>query len=151
MSRTWVVVAHRAGARILYHGGPGCPLVLEKEIDHPEGRFQNKHIDADKQGRAFSGKTGSSSGYQQHEDPHDHVAHVFAKDLGRLLDQGRNEHAYDNVVLVAEPRFLGMLRDSLSSQTAQKVKGSVTKDLYLIPTRDLAKHLEGVLKIGNGE
>ena len=42
---TWVLVAHRAGARIFAHPGPGRGLALEREIDHPEGRKLSGEID----------------------------------------------------------------------------------------------------------
>lgn len=146
MALTWIVVAHRAGCRLLESISPGKPLTLVEEIDHPQGRFQNQDVDSDKQGRTFDSSGHGRSGYSPHETSHDHIAKVFAASIVKKLEEARNANYFDALVLVAEPRFLGMLRDQLSTPLEKMVRGSVGKDLYLIPTNEIAKHLGDVLK-----
>ncbi len=141
---TWIVVAHRAGCRLLSSPGRSTALTLLEEIEHPQGRFQNHQIDSDKQGAFDSGGKGRS-GYSPPETSHDHVARVFAADIAKRLEQGRNSHAFSTLVLVAEPRFLGMLREALSAHAAKIVRASVAKDLYLVPTAELGAQLEETL------
>ena len=48
-------------------------------------------------------------------------------------------------MLVAEPRFLGMLRAALTPQTAALVSAVVEKDLVHVADHDLAAHLGGMI------
>ncbi|NNE19964.1 MAG: host attachment protein, partial [Myxococcales bacterium] len=38
MGKTWILVAHEAGARLFANDGIGQGLALVESIDHPEGR-----------------------------------------------------------------------------------------------------------------
>lgn len=143
MKRLWVVVAHRAGARILERKDPKAGLSLLVSIDHERGRLQNQELESDKAGSARVGVKGAV--FEQHDDPHHHDAKVFAKSIAERLEQGRNDHAYDALVLVAEPHFLGMLKEALDAPTAHLVAATVPKDLYQVEERDLAAHLGDAL------
>ena len=71
-----------------------------------------------------------------------HAATVFANDLADTLRQGRLAHRFEELVLIAAPRFLGMLRDALDPTTAAKVRGTLSKDYAGLNDRDLLKRLE---------
>ncbi len=57
------------------------------------------------------------------------------------------DHAYQHLVLVAEPRFLGQLREALDEQVSRHVVATVDKDYAQLDERDLldrlAPHLPG--------
>lgn len=145
MTNLWVVVAHRAGVRIFNYVGADTPLEAVEAIDHPQGRLQSQEFESDAPGSA---RVGARSGeFEQHDDPHEHVAKVFAKTIADRLEEGRNAHAYSGLLLVAEPRFLGMLNQALDPQTARLVRDTVNKDLYQVEARDLASHLGAALTL----
>lgn len=151
MKKTWILIAHRGGARLLENPGPGKGLELIEEIPHPEGRLKNQDIDADKPGRAFDSHGQGRHALERERMPTEQLAAQFAKQLAGMLDEGRVRMRYDQLVLVAEPRFLGWLRDALSPETAQRVVASLDKDLgevdlHELPER-LAKDLEGVIRL----
>jgi protein required for attachment to host cells len=81
------------------------------------------------------------------QSAHDHVATTFARELADVLRQGRNDHRFTKLVLVAEPRFLGMLREALDDTTAGMVAGTVTKDLANVALQDLPAHLGSAMQI----
>jgi protein required for attachment to host cells len=145
-NKTWVLVAHRAGARLFENPGAGSGLTLLQDMPHEQGRLKNQDLTADRQGNVADARGGHNS-YQQAEEPTEHVAAQFAKELAKVLDDGRNHQKYDQLVLVAEPRFLGYLRAALSPQTAKLVTASVSKDLGVIEARDLPQHIQGVVKL----
>ena len=147
MANTWIVVAHRGGARLFENKGPGKGLNLVNEIDHPAGKLKNREIDSDRQGRAFDSRGVSRHAYEPELLPTEHVAEQFAKQLSVLLDSARNQKRYERLVLVAEPRFLGNLRSALNAQTASLVSGTVDKDLAMTDARDLPRFLETVLAV----
>ncbi len=71
-----------------------------------------------------------------------HAAMVFAGELAERLRQGRNANQFGELVLVAAPRFLGVLRDALDSATASRVRGTLDKDYAGLNDRELLKRLE---------
>ncbi|MEK6771241.1 MAG: host attachment protein [Pseudomonadota bacterium] len=147
MAKTWIVVAHRGGARVFENKGPGKGLDLLREIDHPEGRLKNREIDTDKPGRSYESHGAARHAYDKERESTTHVAEQFAKQISGILDEGRNRQAYGRLVLVADPRFLGNLRSALSRETASLVLATIDKDLGGVDQREMAKHLDGVMVV----
>lgn len=150
--KTWVVVGSRVGARIFEHKGPGKGLALVQSLSHPEGRKLNADIDSDRSGRTFNKADRSSSGGAGHSMGKEVVAHdqeaiVFARKLAATLHDGRVHQAFERIVLVAEPRFLGMLREALDPTTSKLVADVVNKDLDHVAAQNLAPHLASVLAV----
>ncbi len=144
--KTWILVAHRAGARLFESAGSGQALTLLQDLPHEQGRLKNQELISDRQGRVANGRGGHNS-YQQAEEPTEHLAVQFTKELAKLLDDGRNQQKYDQLVLVAESRFLGHLRAALSTQTTKLVTASLDKDLGTIDARDLPQHIQSVVRL----
>lgn len=144
MKTTWVLVAHRGGARIFESKGPGKGLILLQDIPHPEGRLKSKDLGSDEPGRSFDSH-GARHSLQQEQGLSAHVAEAFAGQLAANLEDGRVGHRYGRLVLVAEAHFLGILRDALSRETAALVTASVNKDLGHVEVREMAKHLNDIL------
>lgn len=147
MTKTWILVAHRSGARILENKGPRKGLDLIQQIEHPEGRLKNHEINSDKPGHSFDSKGGGHHAYNNEHAPTEHVAEQFAKQLSEVLDHGRTQQRFDKLVLVAEPRFLGNLRAVIPAKTAALICATMDKDLGGVETRDLPKRLNGVVRL----
>ncbi len=144
MTTTWILVAHRGGARLFENNGPGKGMKLVEDIPHPEGRLKNREINTDKSGRAFD-TFSRRHGMSQDQEATDQVATVFAKQLGDKLGKGRTQNRYGRLVMVADPRFLGELRNCLDKHTAALVNATLDKDLGGVDEHDLPKYLEGVV------
>lgn len=145
MDRTWIVVAHRGGARIFAAGQSGKGMDLVTELEHPAGKLKNQDIDSDKQGRAFDRRGAGRHAYTREQEPTEHVAAQFAKQIATVLEDARTARTYERLALVAEPRFLGMLRAALSPSVAALVTATLDKDLGGIEERDLPRHLTEIL------
>jgi protein required for attachment to host cells len=68
-------------------------------------------------------------------------AHGFAKDLAHRLDSARNKGKFKNLVLVAPPSFLGLLRDNLSKEVMAMVSNQVDKNLVQKPAEAVREYL----------
>jgi protein required for attachment to host cells len=147
MSNTWILVAHRAGARIFENTGPGQGLRLIENIPNPDGKLKNGEINSDKPGRAFDKLGGGRHSMSKEHEPKEQVAIQFAKRLGETLDKGRTHNQFGKLVLVAEPRFLGELRAALPSHTASMVSATVDKDLGGVNDREVAGHLGDAVRL----
>lgn len=149
MATTWIVVAHEAGARVFEHHGPGKGLELIDTIAHPEGRERARDIDSDRPGRSFRKDSGDPrrAAMSRREGPHERAVSDFARALAGKLEHARTGNRYERIVLVAPPRFLGLLRSCLDSPTAQRVVGSVDKDLVSSSESELIEHLGEVIAV----
>jgi protein required for attachment to host cells len=149
MATTWVLVAHDAGARVFENHGPGKGLTLVEETDHPEGRMRDGELVSDRPGRSFRKDSGDPrrAAMSQSQGPHDRVVASFARDLAQRLQQGRMQSMYDRLVLVAPPKFLGLLRSSLDAPTGQLVVGSLDKDLARSNEAELVEHLGEIIAV----
>ena len=147
MGKRWVLVAHRSGARLFENRGPGKGLELLQTLEHPAGKLKNREIDSDKHGRSFDRRGGGRHAYTTEQEPTTHIAEQFAKQLASLLDEGRTQQRYAQLILVAEPRFLGILRSALPAPTAAMVSATLDKDLGSADPRELPKHLEHLIYV----
>jgi protein required for attachment to host cells len=145
MILTWVVICHRAGARIVEHRGQSLRLV--SEVAHDSGRLKDRQINSDRPGRAHDRAGTGRHAFGVEDSTHEHDASNFAREIADLLYAGRNEKRFARLVLVAEPRFLGLLRQALDHVTASLVSGTLSKDLAHVPLHDLSAHLRDVVLV----
>jgi protein required for attachment to host cells len=149
MNSTWIVVAHEAGARFFEHQSRGEGLELVEEIEHPDGRARDRDMASDRPGRSFRKSSGdpSRASMGQSEGPHDRAVSDFARALADKLKDARMQNRYKRLVLVAPPRFLGLLRSSLDGPTAQLVMVSLDKDFAASKQSELVERLSEVIKL----
>ena len=147
MTKTWILVAHHSGARLFENDGPGKGLQALQEISHPEGKLKTQDITSDKPGRSSDSQGMHHSFGKELHDPKEHLAQQFAKHLAGILNDGRNQHCYTKLILVADPRFLGELRAALDHPTAALVTATLNKDLMHIDERDIPQHLSDVIRL----
>ena len=141
MAIQWILVAQRAGARLFQSSPSGTHLQLVKNIVHPAGRMTDGDFISDKAGRFFSPAGSSRSATDSENTPHDHESEVFALRLAEMLEQGRNQNEYDQLVLIAEPRFLGKIQAALTRPTAAKVVKIIDKGIANLNEHELAQRL----------
>lgn len=147
MTITWVLIADRGGARLFEHRRRSSGLQLLQDLPHPEGRMKNGEIDADKHGRSFDTFGAGRHAMSTSQEPTEHLAAQFARELADVLNQGFQQHRFERLILVAAPRFLGDLRNSLSDTTKTAIKATLNKDLSGIPEQDLPQHLSDLLPL----
>ena len=121
---TWVVVAHREGARVLEMAGDEKPRVLETLVE--PGRRSRDEAGAD----------------EARESQRGNATRTFAATIADKLQRGRLDKRFADLVLIAAPRFLGVLREALDPATAALVRGTLDKDYAGLNDRDLIARLE---------
>ncbi|MCC7440274.1 MAG: host attachment protein [Bdellovibrionales bacterium] len=138
----WVVAANRAGASF-YHGRPGTPVKMLRRIEHPEGRMSNAELGGEKPGRVPSSVPGSAArhGLEYGGSETEHEAERFAAEVGKELGRAAHAQEFTELVLVAEPRFLGMLRKHFTPAVISKLKQEIHADF----ARGTEKDLEALL------
>ena len=142
MTTTWILVASRSGASLFESNWPGETMRRLQDIPHPEGRLQNSEIDSDKPGRAFDSMGEARHSMSKELDATEKVAQQFARELAELLNKNRNTNVYDKIILMAAPKFLGLLRAALDSNTAALVVQTVNKELLEVSQEDVISYLK---------
>ena len=142
MTATWILSANRSSASLFESDWPGKSMRRIQDIPHPQGRMQNKDIDTDKPGRVFDSFGEGRHSTSPKQEPTEHIAQQFALELAELLNKGRLTNAYDKLVLIAEPKFLGVLRAALDKNTESLVSQTVNKELLDVKEHDLAEYLK---------
>ena len=63
-----------------------------------------------------------------------------AKRIGDYLDKARTDQRYEQLVLVAPPKFLGALRKELGKEVGKLVADELPKDLSWFNERELERY-----------
>jgi len=125
----WILVANQSEARLLEYRGPHEEMKLLREIPHPQGRLKEQDLVSDRPGKEQRGSMKATHTYDPPVSAEEHETEVFAKHLADFLEKERAQNDFDNLALVAAPRFLGILRKSFSKSLDQKVSRAIPKDL----------------------
>lgn len=104
---------------------------------------------SDRPGRSFRKNAGdpSRASVGQSESPQERAVSDFARVLADKLKDARVQNRYKRLVLVAPPRFLGLLRSSLDAPTTQAILASLDKDLATSQPSELVERLSDVVKL----
>jgi protein required for attachment to host cells len=140
MRRTWVLVGDGSRAR-LFHVGPGRDWELIRELEHPQTRAKARDLVTDRQGRVKQSASPMRSAMQLTKPLHAIEAEHFAHSVAKVLVSGLADNGYDQLVLVAPPHFLGLLRATIPSNVAKRVEQTLDKDYTALKPDELAERI----------
>jgi protein required for attachment to host cells len=151
----WVVVADEAIARILVSDGktPGA-LRPERALTDPKAHAREGQLDPHERGRR-SGVVSSEGGQPAGRNAGGGASLVasageedvllearsFARRVADHLAEACREQRFDELTLIAAPRFLGLLRKELDASVQERVVGELDKDLIHESDADIAARL----------
>lgn len=134
--RIRVLVADQGGARLFDVDAAQRRLALAGERRNPGAHLLEQELVSDKPGRVFDHAPGAGrrGAVARHGTAGEHTAHRqqgerFAREVAQWMDQEHGQRGFDQLVLVAGPVFLGMLRGSLGEAVASRIAVEVHKDL----------------------
>jgi len=135
---TRVIVADNARARIFASHSVLNQLEEVEDFVHPEARWTNAELVGDSAGKSVDMR-GS---LEPATEPREHEARVFARMLGRHLKDMHNQQHYEQLVLIASPKFLGMLRRELPRPLEQLVSKVIDKDLTSAEVDEIVDYIK---------
>ena len=146
MTTTWVLVANAAQASL--YQSPKAKLfnnpdklTLVDNYIHPESRLSGAELKTDRAGNYKSGTSGHGSFVEQ-SNPREHEADVFAKDLAVLLNKGRVDNSFQDLILIAPASFCGMINKHLDCHVQELVSSNIHKDFTKFEDKELIKHIQ---------
>lgn len=155
MKKIWVLVADEAIARILQWPQTGGELESVEELTDPDAHAKGTDLHRDNYGRraAVSSHqmarqntphrlgTNASITSSAGEDEQHLEAEGFARRVVQHLTEARQQGRFDELRIVAAPRFLGMLRKAMDKQVSDAVTEEVNKDLIHMDNREITERL----------
>jgi protein required for attachment to host cells len=153
-SSRWVLVADEAIARIVALQSNGDAAVPVEELTDAAAHADAAEFQRDAQGRraggappalagSISAKRGASTATTSAgEGPQHQEAEKFAKRVAQRLDERLRQGRFDDLQIVAAPRFLGLLRKALSPAVLSTVTRQIDKDLVHVGNDEIARRLE---------
>lgn len=137
---TWILIAD--GEKALFLENAGDELAFNFEVVRKEEQANPSTAEqaTDAPGRFNDGPSVHRSAVQE-TDWHQLEKDRFAHDLAEILYQRAHAGRFRKIVLVAPPKTLGMLRDTIHSEVEDKVIGEVPKTLTTMPIHEIEEHL----------
>ena len=139
-TKTWILLCDASRARLFTTNGHGSFTEMTAYA-HPGSRAHVQDMVSDRPGRRSDNGPGSRSGVSPELEPKEVEALKFACSLATELKRGLNRHAYDELVLAAPPHFLGLVRQCLDSQVANRVVATFDKDFTTLPAREIEQRV----------
>lgn len=135
-----IVVADERLASFFDAVTPKAPLIERGSLRNERSAKRDIDLETDRPGRRFGGTGGVNHGGSGNVEGHHHgvtgekstVQHeltLFAKEVARRIETDRARNDFDRLVLVAGPKMLGLLRQSLSPPTQNMLAGEIPKDI----------------------
>ena len=126
----WIVVADEASATIYGRDTRRAPLHELFSLQNESARKKTDELISDHGGRSFdSHGHGRHTMVKEKSAPKRHAATVFAKHIADRIGKATHNGTCRGFALVAAPRFLGVLRDAVSTATNVEPFATIDKEV----------------------
>lgn len=133
---TYIVVADAARARIFTRDA--LNLVEQESLVHAEGRLHEGDLITDSRGADVHESTSTSARASREDGiASQHENEIFAKEVAQRLYAARVDNSMNKLIMVAPPKFLGLLREKLDQPTHKLVIHTLSKDLSKASLTDI--------------
>lgn len=133
---TYIVVADAARARIFTRDA--LNLAEQESLVHAAGRLHEGDLITDRRGADVHESTSTSSRSSGEEGTaSQHENELFAKEVAQRLYSARVDNSMEKLILVAPPKFLGLLKEKLDNPTQKLMIHTLSKDLSKASMSDI--------------
>lgn len=131
MGTTWVAICSQATMRVFEKRGQQATLQALKTLENEAVNLKERDITRHRPGMV---PEGGKTGVSRHvlgtgTDPHDLIVQGFARRIAQDLEDARRHRSFTELVIVAEPKFLGRIKRELPVDTRRLVSHWISKDL----------------------
>lgn len=151
MDKTWILIANGSTARLFATDKRHREYHLLEQFLHPTSRQKEDAITSDHSSHRETRTTGLAGdrvygSFPEPTDPKDFEIDRFARDLAEYLERKRTDHSYEELVLVAPPKFRGLLNQHLDKNVVRMISQNIDKDYTSVPEHQLGETLESHLR-----
>jgi protein required for attachment to host cells len=129
-ANTWALVADGARARTFRVGRKAGDIEELHNMRSKEAGKPSRDLDSDARSRSrhLAGSPGSHT-KERRTDPHDQAERAFARALLQRLERAARSGRFEGLVIAADPRTLGALRQDMSKALSGRVLRELDVDL----------------------
>lgn len=143
MDRTWIVVCDASRCRFFMKRTGSQEWVKFEEFEHPAGRAKGIELVSDRPGRSLQSQAPQKrAATDSRTDPHTVEVQRFARYITDTLENAYHQDAFDKLVLVAPPGFLGELKTALPDKLGRAIYATLDKDYSQLDQRDIEQRID---------
>ncbi len=129
-NKRWYLLSNQSDASIYTDGEDKHSFHLIERLINSEGPAHESDLDSDKPGTSFS---SAGNGTIKHSldrrfNKHEKSVLKFAKIIADKLELELQKEHFSELVIAAEPHFLGILRKKISNKVANHIKLEINRD-----------------------
>jgi protein required for attachment to host cells len=136
-----IVVADSYCARIFTSDSATSKLTEFETLLNPLGRMHERDITSDLPGKNKGASVSGGHTFESKTSPKKHELSEFAKVVGDYVNSARTANDFSNLLLIAEPSFLGELRAQLSKECIKKIVFELNKNLIHKSPESISQYL----------
>jgi len=144
-ARYWVLVANSGQARVLEMRRKPYEFQQVTELVSEAQHLTSKEIVSDASGRVYHTQGPGTHAMNPRSDPHENAEEQFSRSLAQKMEKAARLGRFDQMLIVADPKTLGRLRQQMTKGLADKVERGVSLDLVGLPLSQLETRLRDVL------
>lgn len=144
-AKYWVLVANSGQARILEMQRKPYEFHQVSELFSETQHLTNKEIVSDASGRVYHTQGPGTHSMKPRSDPHEQAEEQFSRGLAEKMEKAAQLGRFDQLLVVADPKTMGRLRQRMNRSLAGKVTDEVALDLVGLPLPQLESRLRDVL------
>ena len=129
MNTIWVLVANQSEARIYSTTRVTGSLMLVKILTHEEGAAQARELTSDAPGRSFNRMGPARHGMEPDTGVKEEERRRFVREMVDQLEAGHLRGDFHDLVLLAAPGVLGVIRKTMSSDLEKGVIKEIPKNV----------------------
>ena len=129
MTMTWILVANQAEAQFFSSTQPMRDLTLVRTLTHEEGAAHARDLVSDAPGRTYNRMGPARHSMDPDTGVKEEERRKFVKEITELLESAYLKGGFSQLVILAAPAVLGVIRKTLSSGLARAVIKEVPKDV----------------------
>lgn len=130
----WLVVADSGCARFFALSREPAAFREIQELVSASRHKTSREMTSDISGRIVNVAGGSSShSMAPRSDAHDLAEQAFSNELVAKLEQAANSNAFEHLVVIADPKTLGRMRQHMSKSLSGRVAHELNRDLVAMP------------------
>lgn len=129
MKRNWILVANQAEAQIYSSDRLPGNLSLVEVLGNAEGTARARDLVSDAPGRAYDSHGSGRHAIEPNTGVKEEQRRRFVKEMVERLQTARVKGDFDQLVLLAAPAVLGVIRKTLNPELEKTVIKEIPKDL----------------------
>lgn len=143
--RLWILVADQDCARLFAQSIKHGALIEVQSFSNFGAVAHNRELKRDRPSRVPESVSTVLHASQPYTLSKDKVSEGFARQISEVLERGRVGHQYDQLVLIAPPKFLGILHSALNKYVQERITAQVAHDLTTATVDEIQSYLPETL------